>query len=192
MIGSVAAFAAESADAILASAAKAVSGAKSITASFKAVTADGTVNGSLVLAGQKFKLVSPDMQIWYDGQTQWAYCPSTGECNITTPTPEELQQVNPFVIINAFRRNYTARLVSSTGGFKTLQLTSKSAKADIRKVILKLDDKTRYPREITLTDRRGANTRISITSVKAGKALANSVFVFDKRKYPGVDVIDLR
>ena len=59
----------------------------------------GTENGFLLLKGEKFYLNNGSIQSWYDGQTQWSYVADTEEVNISHPTPEELQGINPYFIL---------------------------------------------------------------------------------------------
>ena len=88
------------------------------------MTADGhKTKGNITISGDKFKLTSPEMTVWYDGKTQWTYNSDIREVNITEPTPEELADVNPFVIISSFRRNYNARIVKSAPNQYKLDLS---------------------------------------------------------------------
>ena len=109
--------AAESATAILDKAAAQARSAKSLKATYT-ITADGhSQSGTLTIAGDRFIISSPQVSSWYDGKTQWTYSTQTGEVNITEPTPEELQQVNPFAIISSFRKLYIATLLIAPAGY---------------------------------------------------------------------------
>ena len=59
----------------------------------------GTSNGTLLLKGEQFYLNSGGVQSWFDGKTQWSYLESSGEVNISSPTPEELQGINPYSLL---------------------------------------------------------------------------------------------
>lgn len=180
--------AADNATALLNSVASRVRSAKSLDISFKA---SGS-SGKLLLAGDRFRMTSSEMTVWYDGHTQWAYSPSTGECNITTPTSEELAQINPFAIVKALRNNFTAKIVASGKGTSTLLLTAKNKHSDFRTVRMTVNTATNLPTAIDLTDRVGHVTKISVTSARIGDTQPSSVFTFDKRKYPRAEIIDLR
>ena len=60
---------------------------------------EGTEKGTIVMKGEKFYLHSGQIQSWYDGKTQWSYVADTEEVNISHPTPEELQGINPYFIL---------------------------------------------------------------------------------------------
>ena len=61
-------------------------------------TFGGTGNGTLLLKGNQFYLNSGGIQSWFDGKTQWSYLESSEEVNVSNPTPEELQTINPYAL----------------------------------------------------------------------------------------------
>ncbi|MDE6555471.1 MAG: outer-membrane lipoprotein carrier protein LolA [Duncaniella sp.] len=166
--------------------------AKSITADYSAA-ADGHVQrGVLTVCGDRFKLISPSLACWYDGQTQWTYSDVVQEVNITSPTPEELQQVNPFAIIRAFRSNYVPSLVSVKGNIATVSLKSKNMRSDIRAALISVNTLTNFPEKIELTLINGQKISITVSRVKTGGLLNADSFRFNSRLLPGVPVVDLR
>lgn len=183
---------ATTADTILKSAADRYQRLKTISASYSATSGSEKMNGTIVTSGDKFHISSPQLSTWYDGRTQWTYSPSSNEVNITEPTAEELQQVNPFAIISAFRRAYKGTLLKSPAGTHTVQLLPLDKKASIRKAVVTFDAKTLYPTLIRLTTDNNAILSIKVTNVVTGKKYPLSTFVFDKKKYPGAEIIDLR
>lgn len=184
--------AAESATAVLDKAAAKIRSAKSLSASYT-ISADGhSQSGTLTIAGDRFTIDSSQISSWYDGRTQWTYSTNAGEVNITEPTPEELQQVNPFAIINSFKTNYRASMLKAPAGEKKIRLTSTNTGSDIHSVELTLSASTLYPTRIVLTMGNRRSVSILINSVKAGAALPVSHFRYDPAKHPGIPVVDLR
>lgn len=188
----LAAGAAESADQLLSRAADKLRTSKSVSASFSVKASAGNASGTITLAGDKFRIASQDLSVWYNGKTQWTYVASAGEVNITEPTADELQQINPFAIVNAMRRGYKATVTSRTSANTVLTLTATARRPEIKKAVLTLSNSTLYPSKIILTMADGSVTTITVSNVKAGAAQAASAFVFNPAKYPGVEVVDLR
>lgn len=191
LLGTVAANAASSAN-ILSKAAEKLAAAKSVSADYT-VTADGrSMNGNITVAGQKFMLDSREIKSWYDGKTQWTYSSEIGEVDITEPTAEELAQVNPFAIINAFRSNFNPRTVSETPGAVTIELLPKKSGGDIKKVLLTLELSTFFPSKIVITLASGSVLTITIKAISEGMKLPDSFFRFSPSALPGVEIVDLR
>lgn len=180
------------ADDVLTAAADKYRQIKTLSASYSIKSGNESATGTIVTSGDKFHITSPQLTTWYDGRTQWTYSPSSGEVNITEPTPEELQQVNPFAIISAFRKAYKGTLLKSVPGIHKIQLLPVDKKAAIRKAIITFDTKTHYPTLIQLTTDNNTTATIKVSGIVAGKKYPASTFMFDKRKYPQAEIVDLR
>ena len=192
MVVFVKAIAADTADALLGRAADKLRASKSVTAQFTLSAGGNKSAGKIILAGERFHVSTADLTTWYDGNTQWTYVPSADEVNITTPTPEELQQVNPFAIINAFRRSYKASFAGKTATTRTILLSSTAKAAEITTVTVTLNTSTLYPIRIAINLSDGNRLAIDVAKVTPGGSMPASAFKFDRRKYPRVEVVDLR
>lgn len=191
MAGAV--FAGETAGDLLNRAAAKYKSSKSISASFSVSGSNGASSGTIVVSGDRFAISSQGLSTWFDGKTQWTYSPSAKEVNVTEPTADELQQVNPFAVINAFSKQYSASFDGAPSGkLRRVKLIPKAPRADITQVIITIDTSTLYPTQIRLTDRQHHVTDIRVTNVKVGTALPLSSFRWDAAKHPGVEVVDLR
>ncbi len=65
-----------------------------------------TLNATLYLKGNKFKFLLPNTEMYYDGKTQWVYMPDANEVNISEPSKEELEMVNPTAILSSYTKGY--------------------------------------------------------------------------------------
>lgn len=183
--------AATTAKQLLDAAAEKLSDNRTVTADF-VITANGENEyGNIIIAGEKFAITAGSLSTWYDGKTQWTYSKATNEVNVSQPTPEELQQINPFAIINAFRNQYNYRLTEAVAGNPTVELTPKSPADNISKVTISFNAATGYPAGINLRTDNGDIT-ISVSGAKEIATLPASTFTFNKNNYPGVEIIDLR
>lgn len=177
---------------ILAQASNKFSNSKSITATFSIIDNGHSQNGSITVAGNKFVISTPQLSTWFDGKTQWSYSSSVNEVNITTPTADELQQINPFAIISSFRNNFNASLLNSVKGTYKIQLSPKKANKSIKSVEITLNSSTYFPSLIVITAKNNTKATIKVKSIKEGGAQATSTFTFNAKKYPGVEIVDLR
>lgn len=154
-------------------------------------TADGlTRPGELVMKGRMFTLSSGgDMMTWFDGKTQWTYSRQIGEVNIVTPTPDEVRAINPLSIIGSFSSSFSASSLSPS----QVQLSPlKGYSGDIRRAVITFDLSTLYPTEIVLTMSNRQQVTLKITRIATTGKLPASAFRFDSKKFPGVQVVDLR
>ena len=169
-----------------------IKSAKSLHVTYTA-TADGhKYEGVLTIQGDMFTISSPEMKSWYDGTTQWTYSSQIGEVNIITPTPEEVRQINPIAILGSFTTGYNAVALKSPAGKSIVRLTSKNRKSDILSDDITIDNKTLYPTRIVLTMSNNQAVTVDISDIRSGDRLPADSFRFNKSRYPGVQVVDLR
>ena len=166
----------------------------------KAVTnglAEGAENGTIQLKGEKFVLKTSDVVTWFDVQPQWSYVAKNDEVNVSSPTQEELQQINPYTFLYMYQKGFSYKL----GTTKTFRgkavweviLTAKDKKQELERITLFVTKDTYEPLYILL-QQRGQQTRneITVTSYQTRQNYADSVFAFDRKQYPGAEIIDLR
>ena len=72
---------------------------------FKGLSPNGTVLGTIQAEGNKFKIQSGSMTTWFNGKTLWSMMSGSDEVNVSTPTETEIQKMNPTAFINLYRDN---------------------------------------------------------------------------------------
>lgn len=156
-----------------------------------ALSQDGkTIPCTLVMSKNKFCLASDAMTTWYDGRTQWTYIASGKELSITEPTPDELSTSNPFAILENYLKLFNIKKVGTPG--MVIDMTAKSKNNSIRKAVITIDPSTNMPTKIVATLAGGKTVSATITNAVKGKTLPNSVFQYNKAKYPASEINDLR
>lgn len=176
--------------------AEAFRNAGGIKAAFMVRSPQGTSNGAICLKGEKFLLETEGMTTWFDGKTQWTYVESNDEVNISEPTPEELQSINPYALLYMYKQGYKLKLGKLNNDqdkstYKVV-LTSTDRKQDLQCIILYVAKKTLRPLRVSMAQRNGDTVVIIINSYQTGQTYPDSLFVFDKKAYPAAEVIDLR
>lgn len=159
------------------------------------LTFGGSQEGTLKMQGTAFYLDCGGIKSWFDGKTQWSYVEENEEVTVSTPTPEELQGVNPYTVITSYRRHYHYRYQGTqTQGGKTyyrIQLTPLTGNNDISSVQLRISSDYR-PESITVHLSNGKSQQFIVRSYKTAKGMDASTFRFDTRKYPNAEIIDMR
>ena len=154
---------------------------------------EGTEKGTIVMKGEKFYLHSGQIQSWYDGKTQWSYVADTEEVNISHPTPEELQGINPYFILVNYQENFE----SSYKGMKThegkqVQEIVLAPKGNANEQITLWISKTNHPIYIKVENNGKPVSEIHVKNVRKQKEINDHVFRFNKSLYPNAEIIDLR
>lgn len=162
---------------------------------FKGTQPDGTATGKIQVQGKKYKVTAGSLTTWYDGATQWTMLAGSGEVNVSTPSDAEAQQTNPYAFVNLYKKGYDLTLSAATFRGKAcheVRMTAQRKDAPVRLMILTIDKQTSLPLSVRIKDAKGQWTRIRVSDVKTRQKWADSVFRYDEKQHPGVEVVDLR
>lgn len=167
-----------------------------VKATFTVRASDGTTAGTIRLKGDKFLLEADGMTTWFDGRTQWSYLASSDEVNVSEPTPEELQSINPYAFLSLYKHGYKEKLAkmdnSQDSSLYKVVLTATDRKQDLQCIIFYIAKDSFRPVRVSMAQRGGETVVIIINSYQTGQTYPDSLFVFDKKAYPKAEVIDLR
>ena len=166
-----------------------------IQARFQIYTPQGETNASISLEADSFFLETPGVKTWFDGTTQWTYLEENQEVSVTNPTPEELQQINPYVLLNTYQSGYDLLLVANNQAkmFHEIRLTAQSEEQPLQRITLMLNKKTLHPIRIKMKPQGMAEeVDVVVTEYHTKKQFADDFFRFNPASYPQAEVIDLR
>lgn len=153
----------------------------------------GTMEGTLALKDEMFVLDCAGIKSWFDGKTLWSYVEDSGEVNVSTPTPEEVQAINPYTMLgmyrNGFDYKYTGTKNRNGRTCKEVVLTPETEQ-DIKSITVGVNA-SMEPAYIDIENRNGEKQSIEIKKYTVRK-IEDGFFRFNPKDYPGVEVIDLR
>ncbi|MDR0231650.1 MAG: outer-membrane lipoprotein carrier protein LolA [Dysgonamonadaceae bacterium] len=154
-------------------------------------------DGHIQMKGNKFHFSTPDIDSWFDGKTQWVYQKESEEVNITEPSEEEVQMINPSFIFDMFRKGSNYKFIGEKKDIKQrnvyeIELTPSNKKGEIQKITVQINKEDYMPVMFTIFYKNNLQNIIYINSYKTKQTLPDSNFVFDKKKFPDVEIIDLR
>ena len=154
----------------------------------------GTENGFLLLKGEKFYLNNGNIQSWYDGETQWSYVADTEEVNVSNPTPEELQGINPYLILMRYKSdfNYSYKGELTKNGVKGHEVILRPKQSGGMDIIRVFISKAHQPLAMKVEQNGKTVSEINVTSFRTDQRLEDGMFRFNRSLYPNAEIIDLR
>ncbi len=140
----------------------------------------GQTEGSISLKGKCFILKTNGITTWFNGKTQWTYVEENEEINISNPTEEELQSINPYSFINLYKKgfNYALQGESSHKGkavYKIL-LTPEDKTQDITQITLQIEQKSYQPVTIQVKSKKGEEMNVEVLSYSSKQNLPDSSY----------------
>ena len=161
---------------------------------FEVRVPEGTSEGRIRLKGEKFRLDTEGITTWFDGRTQWTYLENSDEVNVSEPTAEELQSINPYAWLAVYKDGYTLKMGEQADQrLHKVVMTATRRGSELQCLILYVDKQTLRPTKLSLV-RRGDREAavVLVRSYRTGQTYDDALFAFDKRAYPTAEVIDLR
>jgi outer membrane lipoprotein-sorting protein len=175
---------------------------KTVTAKFNlkiensAGKVQGTKSGVVNLKGTKYRINVTGQEIYSDGNTAWTYDKSGNEVQInkversaTTITPQKM-------FTNFYDKDflYKTNPDVKVGGklMQEIELTPIDKTKPFFKVLVNIDKGTQTIRQTKVFEKNGNRYTYSIVSMQTNTALPDALFAFDPKKYPKVEIVDLR
>ncbi len=154
-------------------------------------------SGTLLLQSKfnKYKIVLPEQEIISDGKNQWTYLKEDKEVQIAEIDNSE-GSLNPAQIFTIYEKGFKYVYTGDTKlNGKIVQqielapLTNRS----FSKIKLSVDKASKTISSLSVYDKNGNIYSYTIRSfVPNVSNVTASTFTFDKSKYPGVEIVDLR
>lgn len=169
-----------------------MSSAPSLKADFTISSGSSPVAGTALLSGNRFKLDTPHLVVWYNGQTQWTMLKSSSEVNITEPTADELAVSNPFAVISNYDKHYSTRRLPDEDGNYRLELKPINASTGIDAIILTINKSTDMPTAVRIILSDNRQVVLTVNSIAKGASKSKADFNYNPQLYPAAEIIDLR
>jgi outer membrane lipoprotein-sorting protein len=152
------------------------------------------INGDILVSGQKFRLKISGQEVINDGKTTWTYLKNENEVNISDSDPES-QEMSPSQIYTMYKKGYKYTYVQQAqeGGepVDVIELAPENRQNDVFKVRLKVR-KDGSVKSWQMFKKNGNQYTFNIKKFLPNPAVNAATFAFDKAKYKGVKVVDLR
>lgn len=156
----------------------------------------GTKKGTVYMKGAKYRVAMTGQEIFCDGKNVWTYDKASNEVTITKFEPSA-NSITPQKIFTDF---YDKDFLYKLNGEKTengrviqeIELTPTDKTRPFFKVLVYVDKKTKTISSSKVLEKNGNKYTYGISNLNGNSTIPDESFVFDKKKYPGVEEVDLR
>jgi len=173
--------------------------APSISMNFLLITTDqientkDTLEGSVILSKNSYKLDLPDNIIWYNGETSWSYLPAEREVTITNPDrKDDSFQTRPSSVFTMYKKGYKCRLIEEKSNLYIIDLYPEDIKNELVRVRLSIAKPSLDLKNFEYKRRDGITIDLEIRECNLKVNPEPDTFIFLPSKYKGVEIIDMR
>jgi len=164
-------------------------------AAFTYAAGSESMKGDLTVKGQKFRLKLAGQEVFNDGKSVSTYVKETNEVNV-----QDLEtaagDINPARIYTIYKTGYNYKYVGEQkqGGqpVEVIELTPEKKNTQVARVQISVNKADKSVKSWKITDKAGKVTSYTITRFTPNPKVTDAFFSFDKARYPGVEVVDLR
>lgn len=175
---------------------------KSVTANFSlriensGGKVQGTKSGTVNMKGSKYRVNISGQEIYSDGNNIWTYDRSANEVQLTKFDPSANTITPQKMFTNFYDKDFLYKLNSEKKlGNKVIQqieLTPVDKTKTFFKVLVDIDKNSRNIVSTKVFEKNGNRYIYTVTSMKTNAPLSESLFVFNSKNHPNVEVVDLR
>lgn len=161
----------------------------------KAENIKETQSGTISTSGHNFRIEFAGQEIYCDNKTIWTYNKEVNEVSVNDYNPKDAD-INPAEIFTLYQKGFLYRYVDEKNEngrmVQNIELTPKDKKKSYFKIRLTIDKVASQIIRSVIYDKNGNIYTYQVNKQSPNPKLDASFFLFDKKKYPGVQVIDLR
>jgi outer membrane lipoprotein carrier protein len=151
--------------------------------------------GDIIVKGSKFHLKMVNQEIYNNGTTVWTYIKEGNDVNITNNDPED-DELNPTKIYNLYKQGYKYRYLEDkiVGGvaYEVVELNPEDTKKKFFKIKIEIKKSDHSLQSWQIFEKNGNRYTWLVKEFTPNYKVEDTYFNFDKNKYPGVNVEDLR
>ena len=150
--------------------------------------------GTLFLSGDKYRLTVASQIVICDGKTIWTYIEESNEVQVNSLDNKD-DALTPSKLLSSYNTNYRSKIIKDKSqtdpNVESIELIPNTIK-NFNKALITVDKTKKQIRTFTLFDKSGNTFTYKISRYQTDLPVTTSDFTFDKTKFPGVEVIDMR
>lgn len=191
--------AAQRATQVLDRTADAIRGGGTIHATFQVTLFEGTKEkestaGEMWMDRDKYKMVTPQLSTWFDGNTLYSTMAGSDEAYISPSEDQGPLGTGPYHFLNIYKQGYKTSMERGTlRGEQVYVVTLRARKKATQPQVIKLDIRQKdYSIMCIRALQDGDWTRIALRGYEKNVATPAGFFTFKAEEHPGVQIVDLR
>ncbi len=152
----------------------------------------GSKNGTVYMKGTKYRVSVSGQEIFCDGSNVWTYDKASNEVTISRLDPTNNTITPQKLFTNFYDKDFLYKLNGEVKGVQEVELTPIDKSKPFHKVLVNINKKLQTIASTKVFEKTGNRYTYAVSSMNTTSAVADGQFVFDQKKYPGVEVVDLR
>lgn len=143
----------------------------------------------------KYKVAMTNQDLISDGKVQWTYLKNDKEVQISN-VDNSGDAINPAKIFTIYEKGfkylYTGENKVGAKTYQMIDLSPTDTKKAVFKIRLSIDKASKQIANVVIFEKNGNTYTYNVKTFSPNVKVPETTFAFDTKKYPGVEVVDLR
>lgn len=143
----------------------------------------------------KYKVAMTNQDLISDGKVQWTYLKNDKEVQISN-VDNSGDAINPAKIFTIYEKGfkylYTGESKVGAKTYQMIDLSPIDTKKTVFKIRLSIDKVSKQIANVVIFEKNGNTYTYNVKTFSPNVKVPETTFAFDAKKYPGVEVVDLR
>ncbi len=156
----------------------------------------GSKTGMVYMKGLKYRIDITGQNIYCDGVNVSTYDPSSKELTVTKVDPSSNTLTPQKIFTDFYDKDFLYKLnddqVIAGKTIQEVELTPTDKTKTFFKVLVDVDKTSRIIVSTKIFEKTGERYTYSLSNMNTTTLVPDNIFVFDEKKYPDTEVVDLR
>ena len=144
------------------------------------------------MKGSKYRIKVSGQDIFSDGTNIWTVDAAAKEITLTKIDPSSNSITPQKLFTNFYDKDFLYKLNSDTKGIQEIELTPIDKSKMFHKVVVFINKAAKTITSTKIFEKAGNRYTYTISRMNTSSNIPDETFVFSQKKYPGMELVDLR
>jgi outer membrane lipoprotein carrier protein len=152
----------------------------------------GNKTGTVYMKGTKYRIKVAGQDIFSDGSNVWTVDPTAKEITLTKLDPSNNTITPQKLFTNFYDKDFLYKLNSDAKGIQEIELTPIDKSKLFHKVVVFINKATKSISSTKIFEKAGNRYTYTVSGMTTNSNIADAMFTFNQKNYPGMELVDLR
>jgi outer membrane lipoprotein carrier protein len=152
----------------------------------------GNKNGTVYMKGTRYRITIPGQDIFSDGSNVWTVDAAAKEITLTKLDPSNNTITPQKLFTNFYDKDFLYKLNSDAKGIQEIELTPIDKSKLFHKVIIFINKTAKTITATKIFEKAGNRITYTVSGMNTTSNIADAIFTFNQKNYPGMELVDLR
>ncbi|MFM6926766.1 MAG: LolA family protein [Ferruginibacter sp.] len=152
----------------------------------------GNKSGTVYMKGTKYRIKVAGQDIFSDGVNVWTVDPIAKEITLTKLDPSNNTITPQKLFTDFYNKDFLYKLNAEVKGIQEVELTPIDKSKLFHKVLVFINKATKSITATKIFEKAGNRYTYTVSGMTTNTNIADAMFVFNQKNYPGMELVDLR